>query len=86
MTLLICVIFCYFDEITKQLKSIEIILLTLRGVANSLNEQDQLKNQFAIEDIEMGSIAEDELLNEKFSVQGTSTGKISGKMKVVSTI
>lgn len=30
----------------------------------------------------MASIAEDELLNEKFSLQGTSTGKISGRRKV----
>lgn len=54
----------------------------IKTVANSLNEQDQQRGQ--IEDIEMGSIAEDELLDEKFSLQGTSTGKISGKKKVVS--
>ena len=36
------------------------------------------------EDIEMVPIAEDALLNEKFSLQGTSTGKVSGKRKVVS--
>lgn len=34
-------------------------------------------------DVDMASIAEVEL-SEKFSVQGTSTGKISGKKKVVS--
>lgn len=38
------------------------------------------------EDVEMASIAEDELLNEKFSLQGTSTGKISGRKKVVSIL
>ena len=32
----------------------------------------------------MASIAEDEFLNEKFSLQGTSTGKVSGRRKVVS--
>lgn len=31
----------------------------------------------------MVPIAEDALLNEKFSLQGTSTGKISGRTKVV---
>lgn len=35
------------------------------------------------EDVEMGSIADDTLFL-KFSRQGTSTGKISGKKKVVS--
>lgn len=54
----------------------------IKNVANSLTEQDQHRGQ--IEDIEMGSIAEDELLDEKFSLQGTSTGKVSGKKKVVS--
>lgn len=54
----------------------------IKHVANSLTEQDQQRGQ--IEDIEMGSIAEDELLDEKFSLQGTSTGKSSGKKKVVS--
>jgi RAC serine/threonine-protein kinase len=38
------------------------------------------------EDIEMVPIAEDALLNEKFSLQGTSTGKVSGRRKVVSSI
>lgn len=55
----------------------------IKNVANSLTEQDQHKG-LQNEDIEMGSIAEDELLDEKFSLQGTSTGKISGKRKVVS--
>ena len=50
-----------------------------------MNEVDQQsQSQQSIEDVEMASIAEDELLNEKFSVQGTSTGKISGRKKVVS--
>lgn len=34
----------------------------------------------------MVPIAEDALLNEKFSLQGMSTGKASGRRKVVSTI
>ena len=57
-----------------------------RSVANRLSEVDQQRQQELSEDcdVEMGSIAEDELLNEKFSLQGTSTGKISGRTKVVS--
>jgi hypothetical protein len=35
------------------------------------------------DDIEMASIAEEEEFDEKFSHQGTSTGKHSGKKKVV---
>lgn len=59
--------------------------VSIRSVANRLNEVDQQsQSQQSIEDVEMASIAEDELLNEKFSVQGTSTGKISGRKKVVS--
>lgn len=50
-----------------------------------MNEVDQQRQQDLSEDVEMASIAEDELLNEKFSLQGTSTGKISGRKKVVST-
>lgn len=38
------------------------------------------------DDVEMASIAEEEDLDEKFSHRGTSTGKHSGKMKVVSLI
>jgi hypothetical protein len=38
------------------------------------------------DDIEMASIAEEEEFDEKFSHQGTSTGKHSGKKKVVSFI
>ena len=61
--------------------------VSIRSVANRLNEVDQQsQTQQSIEDVEMASIAEDELLNEKFSVQGTSTGKISGRRKVVSII
>lgn len=55
-----------------------------RSVANRLSEVDQQRQQDLSEDVEMASIAEDELLNEKFSLQGTSTGKISGRRKVVS--
>lgn len=56
-----------------------------RSVANRLSEVDQQQQpDDGIEDVEMASIAEDELLNEKFSLQGTSTGKISGRRKVVS--
>lgn len=54
-----------------------------RSVANRLSEIDQQKQAQANEDIEMVPIAEDALLNEKFSLQGTSTGKISGRKKVV---
>lgn len=60
------------------------ISLCFRSVANRLSEVDQQRQQDLSEDIEMGSVAEDELLNEKFSRQGTSTGKISGRKKVVS--
>lgn len=49
-----------------------------------MSEVDQQRQQDLTEDVEMASIAEDELLNEKFSLQGTSTGKISGRKKVVS--
>lgn len=51
-----------------------------------MNEVDQQSQSQSGEDVEMASIAEDELLNEKFSVQGTSTGKISGRKKVVSNL
>ncbi|XP_063703591.1 RAC serine/threonine-protein kinase-like [Culicoides brevitarsis] len=57
----------------------------IRNVANRLTEVDQTNqaNSADMNDVEMASIAaEDELLNEKFSVQGTSTGKISGRKKV----
>lgn len=61
-------------------------LNSYRSVANRLSEIDQQKQQAQAlnsEDIEMVPIAEDALLNEKFSLQGTSTGKISGRKKVV---
>lgn len=51
-----------------------------RSVANRLTEADQPQG----EDVEMATIAEDELLNEKFSVQGLSMGKNNGRKKVVS--
>lgn len=54
-------------------------------MANRLSEIDQQKQAQTNEDIEMVPIAEDALLNEKFSLQGTSTHKVSGRMKVVST-
>jgi RAC serine/threonine-protein kinase len=52
-----------------------------------LSEFDQEENEAEelADDIEMASIAEEEELDEKFSHQGTSTGKLSGKKKVVST-
>lgn len=63
----------------------------IRNVANKLTEADQSgqhaqsqMTELDMNDVEMASIAEDALLNEKFSVQGTSTGKISGRKKVVS--
>ncbi|CRK99014.1 CLUMA_CG012204, isoform A [Clunio marinus] len=54
----------------------------MTSVANRLSEIDQQRQQEMSEDVEMASIAEDELLNEKFSLQGTSRGKISGRKKV----
>ncbi|XP_065092664.1 RAC serine/threonine-protein kinase [Ochlerotatus camptorhynchus] len=54
----------------------------IRSVANRLTEEEAYQGSQSNEDVEMASIAEDELLTEKFSVQGTSTGKISGKKKV----
>lgn len=59
-------------------------IFSRRSVANRLSEVDQQRQQDLSEDVEMASIAEDEFLNEKFSRQGTSTGKISGRKKVVS--
>ncbi|EAA03708.5 AGAP002161-PB [Anopheles gambiae str. PEST] len=57
----------------------------IRSVANKLNEEEvyqaTLPNQAADDDCEMGSIAEDELVNEK-PVYGTATDKVSGKRKV----
>jgi hypothetical protein len=54
-----------------------------------LSEIDQDDEQADVEefsdDVEMASIAEEEELDEKFSHQGMSTGKMSGKKKVVST-
>ena len=51
-----------------------------------MSEIDQQKQQTqANEDIEMVPIAEDALLNEKFSLQGTTGTKSSGIKKVVST-
>lgn len=62
----------------------------IRSVANRLTEAEAYQGGAgpgeSNEDVEMASIAEDELLTEKFSVQGTSTGKISGRKKVVSTL
>lgn len=58
----------------------------LRSVANCLSEIDHQIETVGVEladDIEMASIAEEEDLDEKFSHQGTSTGKHSGKKKVV---
>lgn len=59
-----------------------------RSVANCLSEIDDQQNEpdkeELTDDIEMASIAEEEELDEKFSHQGTSTGKLSGKKKVVS--
>lgn len=54
----------------------------IRSVANRLTEAEAYQGSQSNEDVEMASIAEDELLTEKFSVQGTSTGKISGRKKV----
>lgn len=62
-------------------------LFIYRSVANRLSEIDQQEGtveNLLGEDIEMASIAEEEDdLDEKFANQGTSTGKHSGKKKVV---
>lgn len=61
----------------------------IRNVANSIQERNPPQNQQTgvensdMNDVEMASIAEDELLTEKFRAQGTSKGKVSGKKKVV---
>lgn len=57
----------------------------IRNVANKLSEAEMRAEQNIGTDVEMGLIAEDELLNQKFSVQGTSNTKASGKRKVVSS-
>lgn len=58
-----------------------------RYVANRLSEMGETamspSSSTDMTDVEMGSIAEDEL-SEKFSVQGVATGKTSGKTKIVS--
>lgn len=57
----------------------------IRYVANRLRELgDSASTATDMIDVDMASIAEDEL-SEKFSVQGTSSVKASGKKKVVST-
>lgn len=57
----------------------------IRNVANKLSEAEMRAEQNIGTDVEMGLIAEDELLNQKFSVQGTSNTKASGRRKVVSS-
>lgn len=58
----------------------------VRYVANRLSEMGETamspSSSTDMTDVEMGSIAEDEL-SEKFSVQGIATGKTSGKTKIV---
>lgn len=49
-----------------------------------MSEDDQLDQDDLMEDVEMASIAEEEDLDEKFSHQGTSTGKVNGRKKIVS--
>lgn len=60
---------------------------SIRSVANRLSAMGETAMSPSTSadtgDVDMASIAEVEL-SEKFSVQGTSTGKISGKTKVVS--
>lgn len=48
-----------------------------------MSEVDQLEDDDSMDDVEMASIAEEEELDEKFSHQGTSTGKVSGRKKIV---
>jgi hypothetical protein len=52
------------------------------SVANCLNEFDEQEHE-DFDDVEMASIAEEEDLDEKFSHRGTSTGKVSGRKKIV---
>jgi hypothetical protein len=56
----------------RLINSFVCLFCVFRSVANCLNEFD-----------EMASIAEEEDLDEKFSHRGTSTGKISGRKKIV---
>lgn len=57
----------------------------IRYVSNRLceNDENSTTNTNDTGDVDMALIAEDEL-SEAFSVQGTSTGRVSGKRKVVS--
>lgn len=58
----------------------------IRYVANRLRELGETASSNSltdVSDIDMAGIAEDEL-SEAFAVQGTSTGRISGRRKVVS--
>lgn len=57
----------------------------IRSVANKLNEEEMYQTDPPMppdDDCEMGSIAEDELLSERTTVFGTSTDRVSGRMKV----
>lgn len=51
---------------------------------SEIDQQDEPDVEELNEDVEMASIAEEEEeLYEKFSHQSTSTGKLSGKRKIV---
>ena len=50
---------------------------------SEIDQQQEADLEELTDDVEMASIAEEEELDEKFSHQGTSTGKLSGKKKIV---
>jgi hypothetical protein len=66
----------------RLINSFVCLFCVFRSVANCLNEFDE-QEQDDFDDVEMASIAEEEDLDEKFSHRGTSTGKISGRKKIV---
>lgn len=58
----------------------------IRYVANRLNAEEELSMSPSTTSDQMGDVDMGDELSEKFSVQGTSTGKVSGKTKVVSIL
>ncbi|KAG4066135.1 hypothetical protein HA402_010337 [Bradysia odoriphaga] len=54
----------------------------IRYVANRLNAEEELSMSPSTTNDQMGDVDMGDELSEKFSVQGTSTGKVSGKTKV----
>lgn len=66
-------VFCFVREEWVQ---------AIRYVANKLKENEAEQNA-ATGDVDMGTMVDDDILS-KLTMQGTSTGKTSGKKKVVS--